>query len=1553
MKKPVNPFFDIRYYHDFISPALATHLLEEATPVSGVEGLVEVGQGGGLESKASLQFLSELYVAIRDDLKAVLLQREIDRKFLDERVKACSQFNDELGRDILDSDYKTVIGLEDSKGRVVIGPLTKGYASRGGKAIAPVPSFLKGPHVTLFGPPDSAKMAVNAMNAYHRKIIGEPAIVSEILKDSSVGPMWGADDEDSKTPLRADLVDAGLNLTACFDKSIVVNDAQKKYELAKDHLAMPIKRFPGLALPCTFLFLEKSPIPLHLYDFALHLFKNWHNETSLVFYVPKLENEEEARYIHKMVSTAEKMIKNLHPKYVLGSVRLMIVLENPRAILRTHEIIDALHPYFVGASLGWHDYLASTARLFKEDHHYRIPVKADPDIVIKYIKASHLLLADVVGSRGGIKVGGMYGILPLDGDLMSSSFQMTLKGFIKDVITQLKRDLTGFWVAHPDFVRLGIALVEAWKSYQAKNKDPLIELVQSLLDKKHHKEILKCISAKDIEGLDSADPNYVRSLIVADIKESDFIANNHPDEIRFNVFQSLQYLTDWLSGNGCVALPSSINGVAVRVMDDLATAERSRWEVWHEIYHKRFALDDFLRIVHEEMLFIRKDLSNQKKIVQVKWSEKTEKWYPVAMRLMLQLMTDRKPPEFATELLLPFTVEKIREAHDPWRAVCELDPNKFVLSAYIEKFNYYFEACGCQKFASTMARLAAQDLKLAEKLVSSFTVKEINEAAAFHGNIGEGKSTLDRRAQAEQSQVLSDDESVRQNLLLLGQKYQEKFGFKFLISAKGKSSTELLAALKKRAGGKRDIEIKTAARALADIALSRMQQHRLDSLVESIEALRERHNINSVSLAINCGLGVQSFGFGEASESTWFELASLSKPLATAFAIDYFDRKGISLTTSVNALFGQTKSKFRIAADTGVEGADDVQILHLLNHTALNMHYVTGVSAQLEMPSIQNWLGEIRMLNEPGKTFKYSGGGFIVLEHLIESLEKKSIQELTKAYFSKLGLSEISFKQKSKKNIEYAPGYFDGGEKVVGGRNMFPAFAAGAMGTAKGVADFLELLTKARSGLQGCAGLTHDVGVEMLHGVYRGGYDFMGAAMGLGVFIAEAGPNRVAIHQGANEGFRALFVHVVAGPDSGKGLVILCNADNRGVLFIAEAAQVILKNLDIRGIDFDKFSSAFQYKNIEQEQIVNLGYKKLIFDAFERTLPEAIVDKGPLDPLAEYNLAVGAEIISVNDQKFARAENLLSDHLPIFDPELFGSQGKIMDSWESARHNENDFDVLVFRLTKPALINFISLSTQYHDGNHPEYVRVLGRENWSDPWVEILPKTKLQGHSLLQIKLEESLAEYSQIKVEMAPDGGLSRIGLYEDLPAKIKSQFREETAAKCIRFKGEIPKTKKPLVIPYSPSKGELAQNFKRVKGKSVDFASRAFGGIVVRATNEHYGPAAQVISPYPAINMFDGLESARSRETGHFEEVILKLGKKIAIRRIVFDFQFFVNNNPKFVSVEGFVNNKWRQLVAKTNVKAFAGNQKSFQITNRAKIDKIRVCTYPDGGVNRIRVY
>lgn len=1542
------PAFEIPYYHDYISPALAGSLLEKAQPVPGVPGLAQVGKGGGLETAESLAFLARLYAAVKTELGEVLARRIQDRKFIDERVAACHAFNREYGRDWLDADYRTVLGLEDANGRVVIGPKLAHYCKSGGKPIAALPDFLKGPHVTLFGPPDSAKLAINAMNAYHRKLPNEPAVVEELLAGQGASPMWGADDEDSKTPLREDLIDAAVNLTGCFAGTLSLKEGGKEYALAKDHLSLPIKRFPGLALPSTFLFAEGNPIPLHLYDFALHLFRNWNDPRALVFYVPKLENEEEAAYIHSMIAAAERMIGEIHPAYKPGTVRLLIVLENPRAILRAHEIMDALYPYFAGASLGWHDYLASTARIFKNDSNYRIPVKADPDIVIKYIKASHLLLAEAVGSRGGIKIGGMYGILPLAGS--ERSLQLTLQGFIKDVVTQLKRDLTGFWVAHPDFVRLGLAFVEAWKRKTSGDASPLRRLVEGLLEPELARETMRFVDGPDIEGLDADHPNYVRALIVADIKESDFIANNHPDEIRYNVFQSLQYLTDWLSGNGCVALPTSIAGVPVRVMDDLATAERSRWEVWHEIHHGRFRLEDFLRIAHEEMNFIRRDLSDAKKIVQVKWDERTAKWYPTALKLMLKLMTDERPAEFATELLMPFTVDSVRASADPWAAIQALDPEKYKLDPFVARFDHFFEACGSRRFAAAMAEQVADDLAAAEKIVLDFSRDEVIEAAAFHGDIGQSKKSLDAQAAKEQAQVFSAGDSVQAELRAAGEAYRAKFGFKFLISAQGKSGSEILAELGRRLPRSEREELDEARHALWEITRKRLLQSGKPGLAEKLETLRVKHGIRGAAVALNWRGKTQPLTFGGAQKR--FQLASLSKTLAAAFALEYFREKNIPLTAPINQLFAAAGSAFRLHSAGDPAWAESVTLEHLLGHTALDMHYVRGIPVDAKMPKAGELLAgaagytAVKVQAEPGKSFHYSGGGFLVLEHLIETRENKPIQLVAAPYLERWGMPQTTFQQEA----DCESGFFDDGKTVPGGRLKFPAFAAGALGTAVDVARFLNLLTEAHASWRGAAGLAHETAVEMLHGFDRGCRAFMGCDMGLGVFVIEAGANRFALHQGANEGFRALYLHCFAGPDRGKGLVILCNADNRGVAFIAAAAQEILRTLGVEGVDFSAFGENFAYGDLPQEQIVNMGYKALLLSAFAEDLPEEITDKGRLAPMHTANLLVGAKLLSVSNQKFARAENLISPHEPVFDPELFGRQGKIMDSWESARHNPLPGEAMILELKKTDTLRFVELSTKFHDGNHPESVRLSARKSAADEWQEILPRTAMSGHSLYQADLGRNLGPFRQVKVEMFPDGGLTRAALYAKLPEGM--HFAALAAAKPVRFADPIPKTRKPLTIPYAPHPQEAAGNRSRAL-PPLNEASLAVGATLVRASNEHYGPAVQVISPFPAIHMFDGLESARSRQPGHHEEVIIRLGKPTQVGAVLLDFTFFVNNNPLYISIEALSGGKWVELVARTKVKAYAGNQRLFRCECTGLSEELKLITYPDGGVNRIKVF
>jgi len=668
-------------YLEFLPQRLRERLSAAAEPVAAVPGL-RVARGLRAEfpkllTDDALALVVQVYEATAERLAAVLLQRTKDREFLDAGTEALAPLNRELAYD--DPRYHTMLGARDAAGRVVIGPVPEGPAPR-----VTVPAYLAGEQITLFGPPDDARMSINAMNALHRRRPGEPAIVAELVLASGQVPRWGADDEDSKTPIMANFLRACENLLACFDGTIAFEDTKrgKTYRLADEGLARPIKRVPGLALPDGSHLFHGEPLPLHLLDLVLHVWHNRARPEALCIYFPKLENEEEATYLAHLIRVTEAAVKARDDRYVLGSVRVMVVFENPRAIFRIREMATALYPYFVGGSLGWHDFLASTARLFRADPRYRIPVKADPNIVINNIRESHRILVEKLGPIGALKLGGMYGILFEDSE--PASFEVSMVGFVRDVVTQLRRGLDGFWVAHPDFVRIGIALVEAWRRRERSPGDTSLEaLVCAIVpDPDEHAPLRNFVLGGDAPGLEPSDPRYLRGVLAADLASSNVISNDDPDEVRYNVFQALQYLADWLSGNGCVALPASMKNargekVPVRIMDDLATTERSRWELWAEVQHGRVSRELFEKILGDEVEFLRADADEPGHRIHVRWRGEAARWYPIAIRLLRQLVLATSPPEFVTELALPCTFPAIRDAADPWAEAEALCPSKF------------------------------------------------------------------------------------------------------------------------------------------------------------------------------------------------------------------------------------------------------------------------------------------------------------------------------------------------------------------------------------------------------------------------------------------------------------------------------------------------------------------------------------------------------------------------------------------------------------------------------------------------------------------------------------------------------------------------------------------------------------------------------------------------------------------------------------------------------------------------------------------------------------
>ncbi|MDB9786862.1 serine hydrolase [Bacteriovoracaceae bacterium] len=1488
----------IEYYKRSISDKLLKECVKQSTPDEQIEDISYVGTISDelkyLLNVDCLTFIIELYELTKGDLNSILNRRLSDRAFIDETTKYLVEKNRENKNKYDSSDYETVIGQKDSNGRVPIGPIDKKSSKY---PVSEVPKHLRGSHITLFGPPSSAKMTINALNAYDREIPNSKKILDPFLKDQTFPPMWGADNEDSKTPLLNDILLSCHQLLLFKDNKLKFKDKKKTYEVSGKRTSIPIKRFPGIAIPFPAILYRSEPLPLHLVDFALHFFHHWDLSNGNAYYVPKLENEEEASYIKMLCAHAESLILKQHASYIKESIRLFVVLENPRAMFRLDEIMDELYPYFAGASLGWHDLLASTARIFKEDSQYRIPAKSDPNIVLKYIRTAHEHLATSVGKRGGIKIGGMYGVLPNCNDLNGPSMQISLKGLFKDVIIQFRRGLEGLWIAHPDYIRVTFAIRSCWEKLIEDPKDKsFTTLIQALFSNEEDRaELIEFITKPDVPKISVEDPLYHRKLIVADLMESPEVKNNSELELRYNISQILHYLIDWLHGNGCVALPATIDGVDVRVMDDLATIERGRFELWHEFHWERVSLSEFLQILNQEMRAI------------TRLGE--DKWQTVAKNICILLVTDKKPVEFVTEYLMIFTLDFVREQNDPWGFVRDIDVEKYKISNLAVRFNAIFETCGMKEESMKLAKMGFIDLMDIERIFGQGAESSIIDASNMHGTIGEPKQNLNRHESKEQSSVTGDLNKI---LFDLGEKYRVKFGIKFLISAKGKSSEIILEELKSRIVNKRDEEFKNAKKQLIEISKKRMIERKISGFTPDLNQLF--HTICSEFHVRNASICLidqfEIFRTELIGNETVFQYASLSKTIASLVTLTFCRKNNLSLNDSVNRLLERTKSSYRLRSNIEPSWGDQVTIYHLLTHSALGMHYVKGFE---DLPTTDRLLlgvpersyFPLTVDKEPGTIFGYSGGGFLVLQHLLEAFSEKDIETISKELLPILADSEFSFT----------------GDGIKGDHLHFPAFAAGSTGTMNFLAKLLIEISRSHQ-FGDSKVIVHNDAIDLVDGIDLGSVGFMGAKMGLGTFVCEMGQNKVMLHQGANDGFRSLYMMVYEGPSSGQGFVIGVRGNDEGTLAISKISQEIIRLFSWSGVDSENFPSILKIPETTSEEIVNKAYQHYIFDFFKSDLPEKI-DRS-LSQMSEFlqkSSLCNAEVVSVSDQRFARVENLISPYIPQFDPSLFGHMGKIMDSWETKRHNSNLYDVAHFKLKKATIVKQLYISTEFHHGNQAESVSILGRVKASKMWIDLLAKTSLRPHSEHYFIVRNGIDHLpiDEIKIHNYPDGGITRLGIFAEVSKPVGVQS-------CTS-----------IITQIVASESSEAKNYQETT--------------ILEVSNEHYGLASNILSPLPPTHMGDGFETKRSRNDDHFEYVTIGFKKARRLQKISVDFEYFRNNSPLYMELQGIVENQNFVLFEKQRVKQFAGNLIDIQISSDRKFSGVKVLIYPDGGFNRIR--
>jgi allantoicase len=307
---------------------------------------------------------------------------------------------------------------------------------------------------------------------------------------------------------------------------------------------------------------------------------------------------------------------------------------------------------------------------------------------------------------------------------------------------------------------------------------------------------------------------------------------------------------------------------------------------------------------------------------------------------------------------------------------------------------------------------------------------------------------------------------------------------------------------------------------------------------------------------------------------------------------------------------------------------------------------------------------------------------------------------------------------------------------------------------------------------------------------------------------------------------------------------------------------------------------------------------------------------------------VGGKVLAANDEFFAPKENLLKPGRGIFVPDKYTSRGKWMDGWETRRRRTPGHDWCVVSLGMPGRIRGIDIDTNHFIGNFPERASL---EACSCPgrtspgprtaWREILAPSPLRGGSANLFAIEDT-AVFTHVRLNIYPDGGVARLRVY-----------------------GEVDATS--------------ALRSRRV----LELASIKNGGLVLGASDMHFGSKDNLIMPGRSRNMGDGWETRRRRGPG-FDWLVLRLATLGVIGRIEVDTNHFKGNFPESCSLEGCfaegqsldrltdAATRWVEFLPRTRL---SPHRRHFWRPRMpaGPFTHVRFNIFPDGGVSRLRLH
>lgn len=318
------------------------------------------------------------------------------------------------------------------------------------------------------------------------------------------------------------------------------------------------------------------------------------------------------------------------------------------------------------------------------------------------------------------------------------------------------------------------------------------------------------------------------------------------------------------------------------------------------------------------------------------------------------------------------------------------------------------------------------------------------------------------------------------------------------------------------------------------------------------------HKVPAVSIALIDGGRVQwarAYGVvsaaGEpnraATVDTLFQAASVSKPVSAMGVLQLVQQGKLSLDAPANDQLHAWK-----IPDNDYTRAKPVTLRMLLNHSAgTTVHGYFGYPQGQALPNLLQVMDgsppadsdPVRVDVQPGSQWRYSGGGFSVVQLMAQEASALPFGEyMQQAVLRPLGMTQSTFDValSPSQRVRAATGHTVDGQPVPGGWRRYPESAAAGLWTTP--TDLAQVVLEVQRAADGAAGkvLSHDSAERMLT---RGLGEY-----GLGLYVEDLGDRTSFAHSGGTHGYRA---QIYGYTHSGQGVVILTNSDN-GAALIAE-----------------------------------------------------------------------------------------------------------------------------------------------------------------------------------------------------------------------------------------------------------------------------------------------------------------------------------------------------------------------------------------------------------------